>query len=72
MGTTKKGSLIVVGTGISVAGQMTVAARSHIENADIVFMGIMNKIGEHVVTKLNSNSVSLDDLTWSTKIDQPS
>ncbi|CAA0295030.1 exported hypothetical protein [Alteromonas infernus] len=62
MGTTKKGSLIVVGTGISVAGQMTVAARSHIENADIVFMGIMNKIGEHVVTKLNSNSVSLDDL----------
>jgi len=62
MGTTKKGALIVVGTGISVAGQMTVAARSHIENTDIVFMGIMNKIGEHVVTKLNSNSVSLDDL----------
>ena len=62
MGTTKKGSLIVVGTGISVAGQMTVAARSHIENTDIVFMGIMNKIGEHVVTTLNPNSVSLDDL----------
>ena len=62
MDTNKKGSLIVVGTGISVAGQMTLAARSHIENADIVFMGIMNKIGEHVVTKLNHNSVSLDDL----------
>jgi uncharacterized protein YabN with tetrapyrrole methylase and pyrophosphatase domain len=62
MDTTKKGSLVVVGTGISVAGQMTIAARSHIENADIVFMGIMNKIGEHVVTTLNPNSVSLDDL----------
>ena len=57
MDTTKKGSLVVVGTGISVAGQMTIAARSYIENADIVFMGIMNKIGE---------------LTWSTKITQPS
>ena len=52
----------MVGTGISVAGQMTIAAKSHIENADIVFMGIMNKIGEHVVTQLNPNSVSLDDL----------
>ena len=62
MDTTKKGSLVVVGTGISVAGQMTIAARSYIENADIVFMGIMNKIGEHVVTTLNPNSVSLDDL----------
>lgn len=62
MDTNKKGSLVVVGTGISVAGQMTLSARSHIENADIVFMGIMNKIGEHVVTKLNPNSVSLDDL----------
>ena len=62
MDTSKKGSLVIVGTGISVAGQMTIAAKSHIENADIVFMGIMNKIGEHVVTKLNSNSVSLDDL----------
>lgn len=62
MDSTKKGSLVVVGTGISVAGQMTIAAKSHIENADIVFMGIMNKIGEHVVTQLNPNSVSLDDL----------
>ncbi|WP_394221313.1 SAM-dependent methyltransferase [Alteromonas gracilis] len=62
MDTTKKGSLVVVGTGISVAGQMTIAARSYIENADIVFMGIMNKIGEHVVSNLNPNSISLDDL----------
>ena len=58
----KQGSLVIVGTGISVAGQMTLAAKSHIENADIVFMGIMNKVGEHVVSSLNPNSVSLDDL----------
>ena len=62
MDTAKKGQLIVVGTGISVAGQMTLAAKSHIENADIVFMGIMNKVGEHAVKHLNPNSISLDDL----------
>ena len=58
----KQGSLVIVGTGISVAGQMTLAAKSFIENADIVFMGIMNKVGEHVVSSLNPNSFSLDDL----------
>lgn len=62
MSTAKKGELVVVGTGISVAGQMTLAAKSHIENADMVFMGIMNKVGEHAVKALNPNCVSLDDL----------
>lgn len=62
MSTAKKGELVIVGTGISVAGQMTLAAKSHIENADIVFMGIMNKVGEHAVKALNPNCVSLDDL----------
>ena len=37
-------------------------ARSHIENADVVFMGIMNKVGENVVKKLNPHCFSLDDL----------
>lgn len=62
MDTAKKGSLVIVGTGISVAGQMTLAAKSHIENADIVFMGIMNKVGEHAVQSLNPHCISLDDL----------
>lgn len=62
MDTAKKGQLVVVGTGISVAGQMTLVAKNHIENADVVFMGIMNKVGEHAVKKLNPNSISLDDL----------
>lgn len=62
MKSTAKGELVIVGTGISVSGQMTLAAKSHIENADIVFMGIMNKVGEHAVRKLNANCISLDDL----------
>tara|TARA_R110002153_G_scaffold116833_1_gene260622 strand:- start:14924 stop:15742 length:819 start_codon:yes stop_codon:yes gene_type:complete len=62
MSTKQLGSLVVVGTGISVAGQMTLLAQSYIENADIVFMGISNKIGENVVKKLNPNTVQLDDL----------
>lgn len=56
------GSLIVVGTGISVAGQMTLLTQSVIQNADIVFIGISNKVGENVVKKLNPNTVELDDL----------
>ena len=55
------GSLIVVGTGISVAGQMTLLTQSVIQNADIVFLGISNKVGENVVKKLNPNTVALDD-----------
>ncbi|OJF68912.1 methylase [Alteromonas sp. V450] len=62
METAQKGSLIIVGTGISVAGQMTLLAKSYIENADIVFMGIMNKVGEHAVQTLNPNTHTLDDL----------
>jgi uncharacterized protein YabN with tetrapyrrole methylase and pyrophosphatase domain len=62
MSTKQLGSLVVVGTGISVAGQMTLLTQSYIENADIVFMGISNKIGENVVKKLNSNTVQLDEL----------
>jgi uncharacterized protein YabN with tetrapyrrole methylase and pyrophosphatase domain len=62
MSTKQQGSLVVVGTGISVAGQMTLLSQSYIENADIVFMGITNKVGENVVKKLNPNTVELDDL----------
>ncbi|MDU0353914.1 SAM-dependent methyltransferase [Paraglaciecola aquimarina] len=62
MSAKQQGSLVVVGTGISVAGQMTLMAQSYIENADIVFTGISNIIGENVVQKLNANTVGLDDL----------
>lgn len=63
----KQGSLVVVGTGISPAGQMTILTQSYIKEADIVFMGIMNKIGENVVQKLNPNCHTLDDLYESGK-----
>jgi uroporphyrin-III C-methyltransferase len=58
----QQGSLVVVGTGISVAGQMTLLAHSYIQNADIVFMGITDTVNENVVKKLNPNPVELDDL----------
>lgn len=62
MSAQQEGSLVVVGTGISVAGQMTLMAQSCIENADVVFMGIANKVGENFVKKLNPNTIELDDL----------
>lgn len=58
----QQGSLVVVGTGISVAGQMTLLTQSHIKNADIVFTGISNKVAENAVRKLNANVFELDDL----------
>lgn len=38
-----------------------IVIKSYIENVDIVYMGIMNKIGEYVVININLNSVFLDD-----------
>jgi siroheme synthase len=67
MSSNSGGSLVVVGTGISVAGQMTLMTQSCIENADLVFTGIGNKLGENVIKKLNSNTVQLDDLYQSGK-----
>lgn len=62
MSTKQQGSLVVVGTGISITGQMTLLTQSYIEHADIVFMGVSNKLGESAVKKLNPNTVELDDL----------
>ena len=58
----KKGSLVVVGTGIDVAGQMTIKAKSYIENADIVFAAAPGKAAMHWLNSLNKNVVSLMDL----------
>ena len=62
MAETKKGSLVIVGTGIDVAGQMTIMAKSQIENADIVFVAAPGKAAMHWVNSLNKNVVSLMDL----------
>ncbi len=57
----KKGSLVIVGTGISVAGQMTIITQNHIKQADVVFVAIPNKPGVEFVKSLNPNTVSLTD-----------
>lgn len=55
----KKGSLVIVGTGIDVAGQMTLKAKSYIENADIVFSVVSGQAVLHWLGTLNDNVVSL-------------
>ena len=59
---TKKGSLVIVGTGIDVAGQMTIKAKSQIEHADIVFAAVPGKATMHWLKSLNDNVVTLSDL----------
>ena len=62
MGLSQQGSLIVVGTGISVAGQMTLITQNHIRQADIVYAAIPNKPGIEFIRSLNSNTFTLTDL----------
>lgn len=56
---TKLGSLVCVGTGIGLAGQITIIAKSHIENADIVFAALPDSIADQWVQSLNPNFVNL-------------
>jgi len=58
----KQGSLIVVGTGIDVQGQMTLSAKAHIEKADIVFEVVYGQATKNWLGTLNSNVISLTDL----------
>jgi uncharacterized protein YabN with tetrapyrrole methylase and pyrophosphatase domain len=58
----QQGSLVVVGTGISVAGQMTLITRNHIRQADVVYAAIPNKPGIEFIRSLNSNTHTLTDL----------
>lgn len=62
MNASKQGSLVVVGTGISVAGQLTLITQNHIRQADIVFVAIPNKPGIEFIKSLNSNTHTLTDL----------
>lgn len=62
METESQGSLVVVGTGISVAGQMTLITQNHIRQADIVYVAIPNKPGIEFIKSLNSNTHTLTDL----------
>jgi hypothetical protein len=53
------GSLIVVGTGIQAAGQVTVEARTAIERADKVLYVVADPTTEHYLRKLNPSAESL-------------
>ncbi|KGJ89688.1 SAM-dependent methyltransferase [Colwellia psychrerythraea] len=55
----KAGSLVCVGTGIALAGQITTIAKSHIENADVVFAALPNSIADQWLASLNPNIINL-------------
>jgi len=56
------GSLVVVGTGIKVAGDITVHSQAQIVQADIVFYVVPDKMSKQWLASLNSNTVDLGDL----------
>ena len=58
----KQGRLVVVGTGISVAGQMTLVTQNHIRQATTVFAVVTSKPSIEFLRTLNSNVISLNDL----------
>jgi precorrin-6B methylase 1 len=59
---TQKGSLLIVGTGIQAAGQVTVEARAAIEGADKLFYVVADPTTEHYLRKLNASAESLHGL----------
>lgn len=54
-------SLVVVGTGIQAAGQITVEARSAISEADVVLYLITDGLTHHYLESLNPHLVSLHE-----------
>lgn len=59
MTTTSPGSLTCVGTGMSLAGQISIYAQSCIENADVVFALMPDAISENWLKTLNADVRSL-------------
>lgn len=58
----EKGTLVIVGTGITVAGQLTTIAKNHIKQADIVYAAVPNEPGIAFIRSLNANTHTLTDL----------
>lgn len=54
-----KGSLIVVGTGIKTAGDITVRSKEHIKNADVVYYVVPDKLSQQWLNTLNNNIIDL-------------
>ena len=58
----KPGSLVFVGTGIQLAGQITAIGKSHIEHADKVFGVLPDGFADRWITQLNASFESLQGL----------
>ena len=56
---TKRGRLVIVGTGISAISHFTLETIGHIEQADEVFFHVTNGVTASYVRMLNSNAVDL-------------
>ncbi|MGB0835824.1 MAG: SAM-dependent methyltransferase [Psychrobium sp.] len=56
---TKKGSLVVVGTGILIGGDISVRGRAQISQADQVFFTVPDEISKQWIKSLNPNHVDL-------------
>lgn len=59
---TKKGSLLVVGTGLKAGGHLTAEAQSAIKHADKVFFGEGNSLIVEQIYSLNRKAQTLGDL----------
>jgi uncharacterized protein YabN with tetrapyrrole methylase and pyrophosphatase domain len=59
---TKKGSLLVVGTGIKAGGHLSAESQSAIKNADKVFYADGNPLSVYQIKSLNPNAETLSDL----------
>ena len=57
----RRGSLVVVGTGYMVGGQMTAEARAHIERAERFFHLVGDPVTRQWIASLNSRAESLAD-----------
>ena len=55
----RKGSLVVVGTGYRIAGQTTPEALHHLKKSDVLFYLVYDPITERWVRSLNASAVSL-------------
>lgn len=62
-----KGSLTVVGTGIKVAGDMTLNTQAQIKQADIVFTVVPDKVSKQWIANLNPNTVDMTEFYGSNK-----
>jgi uncharacterized protein YabN with tetrapyrrole methylase and pyrophosphatase domain len=59
MAVEQMGSLVVVGTGIQIVGQMTIEARYHIRNAEKLLFVVADSYTPHWLAKLNPTAESL-------------